>query len=43
MKFKVVGESFNKYTEKVPEKRDSHTDDETPEHKWKLHRNIRKR
>lgn len=32
MKFKVVGESFNKYTEKDPEKRDSHTDDETPEH-----------
>lgn len=32
MKFKVVGESFKKYAEKDPEKIDSHTDDETPEH-----------
>ena len=31
MKFKVVGESFKKYTEKAPERMDNHTDDETPE------------
>lgn len=31
MKFKVVGESFKKYTEKDPERMDNHTDDETPE------------
>lgn len=32
MKFKVVGESFKKYAPKDPEKMESHTDDETPEH-----------
>lgn len=31
MKFKVVGESFKKYTPKDPERMDNHIDNETPE------------
>lgn len=38
MKFKVVGESFKKYSPKDPERMDNHTDDETPEDIFSINR-----